>query len=57
MISMGNGADLNESDYLEYLAQDDETKIITAYIEGVREGPAIFEGSEINREGQTRHHV
>jgi acyl-CoA synthetase (NDP forming) len=35
---MGNGADLNESDYLEYLAQDDETKIITAYIEGVKEG-------------------
>ena len=38
VISMGNGADLNESDYLEYLAQDDETKIITSYIEGVREG-------------------
>jgi acyl-CoA synthetase (NDP forming) len=42
VISMGNGADLNESDYLEYLAQDDETKIITAYIEGVREGPRFF---------------
>lgn len=42
VISMGNGADLNESDYLEYLAQDDETKIITAYIEGVREGPRFL---------------
>lgn len=42
VISMGNGADLNESDYLEYLAQDDETKIITAYIEGVKEGPRFF---------------
>jgi acyl-CoA synthetase (NDP forming) len=42
VISMGNGADLNESDYLEYLVQDDETKIITAYIEGVREGPRFF---------------
>jgi acyl-CoA synthetase (NDP forming) len=39
---MGNGADLNESDYLEYLAHDDETKIITAYIEGVREGPRFL---------------
>ena len=42
VISMGNGADLNESDYLEYLAQDDETKIITAYMEGVREGDRFF---------------
>ncbi len=42
VISMGNGADLNESDYLEYLAQDDETKIITAYIEGVRQGSRFF---------------
>ncbi len=42
VISMGNGADLNESDYLEYLTQDNETKIITAYIEGVREGPRFL---------------
>jgi acyl-CoA synthetase (NDP forming) len=42
VISMGNGADLNESDYLEYLAHDEETKIITAYIEGVRQGPRFF---------------
>ena len=42
VISMGNGADLNESDYLEYLAQDEETKIITAYLEGVRQGPRFF---------------
>jgi acyl-CoA synthetase (NDP forming) len=42
VISMGNGADLNESDYLEYLTHDEETKIITAYIEGVREGPRFL---------------
>ena len=42
VTSMGNGADLNESDFLEYLAQDEETKIITAYIEGVRQGPRFF---------------
>lgn len=42
VISMGNGADLNESDFLEYLARDEETKIITAYLEGVRQGPRFF---------------
>jgi acyl-CoA synthetase (NDP forming) len=42
VISMGNGADLNESDFLEYLAQDEETKIITAYIEGVHQGPRFL---------------
>ena len=38
MISYGNACDVNESDSLEYLAQDPETKIIGAYIEGVRHG-------------------
>lgn len=42
VISMGNGADLNESDFMEYLAQDDETRIITAYLEGTRQGPRFF---------------
>jgi acyl-CoA synthetase (NDP forming) len=42
VISMGNGADLNESDYLEYLIQDDETKIIIMYIEGVKDGPRFL---------------
>jgi acyl-CoA synthetase (NDP forming) len=35
-ISYGNAADLNETDFLEYFTQDEETKIIAAYIEGVR---------------------
>lgn len=37
-ISTGNEADLRLEDYLEYLAKDNDTKIITAYIEGLREG-------------------
>jgi acyl-CoA synthetase (NDP forming) len=37
-VSTGNEADLHLEDYLEYLAQDDKTKVITAYIEGLREG-------------------
>ena len=38
VISYGNGCDLNEADLLEYMAQDDETKIVAMYIEGPREG-------------------
>jgi len=39
VISYGNACDLNESDFLEHLTHDPETRIITAYIEGVRDGP------------------
>jgi acyl-CoA synthetase (NDP forming) len=38
VISFGNACDLNESDFMEYLADDDETKIIAAYIEGIKDG-------------------
>ncbi|MEE9286306.1 MAG: CoA-binding protein, partial [Dehalococcoidia bacterium] len=38
VISYGNAADIDESELLEYLAQDPETEIITAYIEGVKGG-------------------
>lgn len=36
VISYGNAADINETELLEYFAYDDKTRIITAYIEGVR---------------------
>lgn len=42
-VSTGNEADLRLEDYLEYLAQDEETRIITAYIEGLREGRRFFQ--------------
>jgi acyl-CoA synthetase (NDP forming) len=38
-VSYGNAADLDESDFFEYCAADPETKIITAYIEGIKDGP------------------
>jgi acyl-CoA synthetase (NDP forming) len=38
VISYGNGCDLNESDLLEYAAQDDETRLVAMYLEGPREG-------------------
>jgi len=41
-VSYGNAADLNESDFLEYLGDDEETRVIAAYIEGVRDGSRFF---------------
>lgn len=38
VISYGNACDINEADLLEYLAEDAETKVILAYIEGVKDG-------------------
>jgi len=37
-VSYGNACDVNESELLEYFARDPETKIIAAYIEGVKDG-------------------
>jgi len=42
-ISYGNALDINEADLLEYLAQDPETGVIGAYIEGVRDGRRFFQ--------------
>ncbi|MFC1873670.1 CoA-binding protein [Chloroflexota bacterium] len=42
VISYGNAIDLNECDYLDYFAQDPETKIILMYLEGVRDGRKFF---------------
>lgn len=42
VISYGNACDINECDLLEYLYQDPESKIITFYIEGVKNGPKFF---------------
>jgi acyl-CoA synthetase (NDP forming) len=42
-ISTGNEADLHLEDYLEFLAKDNDTHLIAAYIEGLREGRRFFE--------------
>ncbi|UCH50734.1 MAG: CoA-binding protein, partial [Chloroflexota bacterium] len=38
VISFGNAADINENELLEYFTDDPETGIITAYIEGFKDG-------------------
>lgn len=42
-VSFGNGIVLESSDFLEYLGQDDEAKVIAMYLEGVRDGKRFFE--------------
>ncbi|HLA44548.1 MAG TPA: CoA-binding protein, partial [Aggregatilineales bacterium] len=37
-VSLGNKADVAEADLLEYLADDEETRVILAYSEGLPEG-------------------
>ena len=37
-ISYGNACDVDECDLLEYFITDDETRMVAAYIEGVRDG-------------------
>lgn len=43
MVSCGNECDLAAEDYLEYFGQDDATKTIVAYMEGVKNGRRFFE--------------
>ena len=41
VISFGNGADLKAADFFDYLADDPETEIIVAYLEGIQDGPRL----------------
>ena len=43
VISYGNALDLDESDFLNYLAHDDETEVIAAYFEGVKDGRKLLD--------------
>jgi len=42
VISIGNESDLSSADFLEYLGEDPQTRIIGAYLEGVRNGRRFF---------------
>lgn len=42
-VSYGNAADLTESDFLRYFANDENTKVIALYIEGVKDGKKFVE--------------
>lgn len=38
VVNYGNGCDLNEADFIEYLAGDRKSKIISVYVEGIKSG-------------------
>jgi acyl-CoA synthetase (NDP forming) len=45
-ISSGNEADLHSEDYIQYLAEDPQTKVILSYIEGLKDGSRFFEAAK-----------
>ncbi|MFC1950890.1 acetate--CoA ligase family protein [Chloroflexota bacterium] len=50
-ISMGNQADITVTDYMEYLGEDEDTRAIAIYLEGLADGRRFFEvASEVIRE-------
>ena len=49
-FSYGNALTLDSTDFLDYLACDDETRIITMYLEGVKDGRRLLDlVTEVNR--------
>jgi len=42
MVSVGNKADITESDLLDYLMDDPQTKVIMLYTEGIRDGEKLI---------------
>ncbi|MCK9518077.1 MAG: CoA-binding protein [Dehalococcoidia bacterium] len=44
VANYGNGVDITPGEMLRWLADDDETKAIGAYVEGVPDGRGFFEG-------------
>ncbi|MEE9911521.1 MAG: acetate--CoA ligase family protein [Deltaproteobacteria bacterium] len=49
-VSYGNALTLDSTDFLDYLAHDEETRIITMYLEGVKDGRLLRDlVTEVNR--------
>ena len=42
-ISTGNEADLRTEDFIEYLATDPQTKVISAFVEGIQDGKRFIQ--------------
>lgn len=42
-INLGNQSDIIDADYLEYLGQDAQTRVIAMYLEGVKDGKRFLE--------------
>ena len=46
VVSFGNASDLQPHDFLNYLGQDSKTRIIGAYLEGVKQGREFFDAAK-----------
>ncbi len=46
VVSYGNKMDINEADCLDYLAEDDETRAVVIYIEGINDGRRFVEAAK-----------
>jgi acetyltransferase len=47
LVSIGNKAELNETDFLQALAQDPQTKVIVAYLESITVGDEFLKAAEL----------
>jgi len=45
LISLGNMADMDETDFMEILAEDPATKVILIYVEGIKDGKKFLKVS------------
>jgi acetyltransferase len=46
LVSMGNKADLDETDFLPALAEDEDTKVIVGYLESIAAGDKFLKAAE-----------
>jgi acetyltransferase len=46
LVSMGNKADLTETDFLQQLTDDDQTKVIVGYLESISSGECFVKAAE-----------
>jgi acetyl coenzyme A synthetase (ADP forming)-like protein len=45
VISIGNKADVDDADIIDYLARDNATKVIAMYIEGIKDGKKFLDSA------------
>jgi len=51
LVDLGNKSDVDENDLLEYLGNDPQTKVISLYLEGIKNGQRFLKiAKEISRE-------
>jgi acyl-CoA synthetase (NDP forming) len=45
LVSLGNSVDLGLEDFLEYMAEDEETQYVFCYVEGIKDGRRFLEAA------------